>query len=261
MISRRHGSFSLAHSLRRVLALSAVALVAACGSGDGSGPSPSGISPALAPLMPIGPADPGPDSGSWCATSGNPNFPHVVSGQVFDAYAGQIAGARADLFVEATGWGRGCSVLADQSGQYVAYLPESQISVHTDKPGFVQPCAVSAEVRNSITIDIEVTSVSTLESLDPPRLQSARGMNLDGVIFESVSGANAPVVGAQIWVQYYDDIPVATTLSDQRGGYFVCNLRDVVGIYVSKSGYTTEFVVVRPLETPTRDIEVKRRTP
>jgi hypothetical protein len=61
-------------------------------------------------------------------------------------------------------------------------------------------------------------------------------------------------------VQYYDDIPIATTLTDQRGGYFVCNLPEIVGVYVSKSGYMTDFFVVRPQETPTHDLQMRSVT-
>jgi hypothetical protein len=232
-----------------VLALSAPVFLGACHSD--SDPS--------TPADQTGPAEPGPYSTAWCATAGHPDYPHTVFGQIFDAYSSLVASnSRADLFVEATGWDRGCSVGADQSGQFVAYVPDSKISIRIVNPGLVQPCAVAAQVSANVALQVEVMSTSTLRSLDPPRPQSSHGISLRGLIFEAVNGVRTPISGAEIWVGNADHISVATTVSDQVGEYFVCNLPTDVVVYVSKPGYFTAFARANPPETPTLDIALER---
>jgi hypothetical protein len=88
---------------------------------------------------------------------------------------------------------------------------------------------------------------------------------LTGVVFEIAKGAKQPIAGeefwaeAESWAEQYDDKPVATTRSDLRGGYFLCNLPRGISLFVSKPGFTT--VVVNRIDasqSPTLDIELKR---
>jgi hypothetical protein len=186
-------------------------------------------------------------------------WPHAVSGQVFDAYSGVVANANVNFFVEFSGGGGGTTAISDQNGQFLGYLPDSRINVHVYKTGFVQPCAVSAEVRSSVALQIEVTAVATLNSVSPPRPQSARGPSLTGTVFEMSNGIRMPVADAEVWIQQYDDIPVATTRSDLSGGYFACSLPNRVGMYVSKPGFRLAFVAVDPSLTPSLDVELQRQ--
>jgi hypothetical protein len=184
-----------------------------------------------------------------------------VLGYVFDASYGAVADARADLFVETDRWGRGCSALGDRSGRFVAYLPASRVSVHIDKLGVVQPCAVAVEIRGAVNVAVEVTRRSTLQNFELPRPEVANGITLGGTIVETDGGVRRPIPGAEVFTQRYDDIPVATTVSGPGGGYFVCNLPSHVGVYVSMPGYATAFVAVDPLQSPTLDIELRRAHP
>jgi hypothetical protein len=184
--------------------------------------------------------------------------PHALVGQVFDAYSGVVS-ADVAFFVETAGWGRGDGVRTDASGQFTVYAPDSMINVYAYKPGFVQQCAARLTVRSSLYVQLEVTSKATLLSHDPPRPQSASGPSLSGTVFEVSNGVRQPVTGADFWVEQYDDMAVATTVSDLAGGYFVCNLPYTVGIYVTKPGFETARVFVDPSQTPVLDIELKRR--
>jgi len=219
------------------------ALLAACHSDSGPQSGPAAL--ATAPTLP------GPDN------------PHAVSGQVFDAYLGGLADTVVGFFVETRG-GRGLDVRTDQNGQFMAYLPDSRISVFVAKAGlpnpeYVQPCAVQTEVRGSIDLQVEVMSSSTLQSLSPPRPQVVRGATLTGTIFETANGVRTPVMGAALWAEEYDDLAVATTLSDFQGGYFLCNLPRTIGLYVTKAGFRLAHVPITPAETPIVEIELVRR--
>jgi hypothetical protein len=187
--------------------------------------------------------------------------PHAVSGYVFDAYAGGVANATLGLFVETSKWGLDRGVRTDENGQFLTYLPDSRISVFLGEAGRpqperVQPCAVQAEVIGSLDLQIEVVSSSTLMSFNPPRPQIVRGRTLTGTIFETLNGVRLPVTGAELWAEEYDDIALATTLSDFDGGYFLCNLPPSIGLYVSRTGYLPKRIFISPDATPTVDIEL-----
>ena len=91
---------------------------------------------------------------------------------------------------DSSGAGWFIEVSTDQNGQFtVSGLPSSYVMLYVFKNGFVQPCAVLPVVTGSLALQVEVTSLSTLENLDPPRPQSARGISLTGVVFEIANGA------------------------------------------------------------------------
>jgi hypothetical protein len=100
-----------------------------------------------------------------------------------------------------------------------------------------------------------MTSLSTLESFDPPRPQWAHGDSLTGVIFEVTNGMRKPIAGAQLWAQEFDGISVATTVSDLRGAYFLCNLPAIARVWVVKQGFPPEIVGIDSSQT-TRDIQL-----
>jgi hypothetical protein len=244
---RKNGRFSLA-------ALFTAAILGACDSGPDPPPRPpSGQTNAAFFYVNFS-----------CTHS--PDYPHALVGQVFDAYSGVVADATAELFVEFAVLGRRhgqwCNVRTDQSGQFVTYVPASKINVHIDKPGFVQPCAVAAEMPGP-ELRVEVTSTATLESLDPPRPQSAQGASLTGVIFEVTNGVRKPVAGAKLLAQRFDGIDVAATVSDLQGGYFLCNLPEVARIWVIKPGFPAEVFAIDSSQSSsqtTRDIELYQGT-
>ena len=257
-LTRFNGTRSSAARLRAVLIVTA--LLAACDSDSGPQRGPAAPAPAATPAPTLGPT-PAPTPAFQQQTPG-PDNPHAVSGQVFDAYSGGVADAVVRIAESSYSWSIG--VRTDQDGQFIAYLPESQISVFVGKAGaprpeLVQPCAVQAEVRGSVDLQVEVMSSSTLQSLSPPRPQLARGATLTGTIFETIDGIRSPVTGAELWAEEYDDRAVATTLSDFQGGYFLCNLPPRIGLYVTKAEFRLAYVSITPAETPMVDIELQRR--
>lgn len=225
----------------RLLPLAAIVLLGGCDWGESSPPPPEST---ITSVMPSAP---------------NAFAPHAVSGHVFDAHYGMIASADVNFFIESSGGGRGATAISDQNGQFLGYLPDSRISVHVHKEGFVQPCAVSAEVRASVALQIEVVSATTLNSVSAPRPQSVSGIPLSGTILDGSTGTPQPVANAYVWIEQYDDFPVATTRSDLSGHYFACNLPTTVVMYVSKPGFRTAQAVVNPLQTPTFDVTLQRQ--
>jgi hypothetical protein len=201
---------------------------------------------------------PNPSPGVISSPIPTADVPHGIFGTVLDAYAGLLPDTRLHLFIVAPQWGRGADASTDDRGRFSIYVPDSIVHIHAEKTGFVQPCAVRHEVRGPIDTQVELVSSTTLASFNPPRPQFATGPSLTGVIHEVANGARSPVAGAEVRVEVYDDLPIATTQSDLGGGYFVCNLPHPVMIYVSKPGYALASVVVDPAQTVARDIELKR---
>jgi hypothetical protein len=197
--------------------------------------------------------------------------PHTVEGRVFDPYSGVVAGARVNLWVN-TGrggysyWWAHHSLSTDEAGRFSApNLPDSQITIHAimptqaTMPTFVQPCAVIVALRDSLAVDVEMASAETLNSLNPPRPQSAREPTLTGTIFEMTEAGKQPVVGAKLWAEHLLEVSFATTLSDLQGGYFLCDLPAKTDLWVTKDGY--ENTVIWQIDTSQStvlDIELKR---
>jgi hypothetical protein len=171
-----------------------------------------------------------------------------------------IGDARVEVWVQHAqiGYYKG-RVFTDADGQFsVASLPESQLMVTAHKPGFVQQCAVIAQVPTSGPVQLELTSESTLDSLNPPRPQSAREPSLTGVVFETVNGVNQLIAGAEFWVENEAERVVATTRSDLQGRFFLCNLPRYVWAYVSKPGFMGRFVAVDGSQSTVVEIELSR---
>jgi hypothetical protein len=196
--------------------------------------------------------------------------PYTIEGQVFDAYAGPIADAALNLWVERDGgggysywWAHG-PLISDQSGRFRAPdLPAARIAIWAFKTGFVQPCAVTvADLHSDLTLNVEMTSESTLNALDPPRPQSAREPWVTGMIFENTPTGRQPVVGADLFADLHGmgGTGVATTRSDQRGSYFLCNLPADTFLSVAMPGFLDTMVgPIDVSQSTTRDIELRRQ--
>jgi hypothetical protein len=215
-------------------------------------------SPADTPQPVVVRANPPAISPPTIPTMVSADTPYAVSGRVFEAYSGVVADAAVDFFVESAKGGSWLLAYSDQNGQFFGYLPESRITVTAAQDGLVQPCALNVVVRSDLTLEIELVSETTLDSLSPPVPQSAHGATLQGNVFETVNGVRSPITGADIWVEEYDDIAIATTVTDLSGRYFVCNLPPVVGVYVSKPGFETVLISVDTSSTSTMDVALRR---
>jgi hypothetical protein len=209
-----------------------------------------------------------------------------VAGEVFAFETGIIADAGIQLWVQEPVSGQ---VLGDESmssdaiGRFeVSYqAPDSQIAVSAHKDGYVQPCAVRAEVRGDVAtrteFRVEMIPASTLDAFNPPRPQLSAEPALTGWIFEATPNGRQPIAGAKLRVvdleiegyvwdlkdlgfRPFDSPPsLASTQSDRGGGFFLCNLgRDAI-VYVSHPEFATREIGPIDAAQPTvLEIELTR---
>ena len=174
--------------------------------------------------------------------------PYTLTGDVFSATDGMIANVPVDIWVDLgqsgySYWWANGEVRSDAAGRFDApNLPDSQVSVFVFKDGYVQPCAVNAAVHGDVAVRVEMMAVSTLDALDPPRPQTSVAPALTGSIYETTAAGRQAVDGATLWVESAIERPLATTVSDRGGGYFLCNLGKDVYIYVNKDGFVGQYL-------------------
>jgi hypothetical protein len=205
------------------------------------------------------PQGPVPDRLGPIALAPSADHPYLVAGQVFNPYTGVVPDAVAYFSVETARGLRSGNVRTDANGQFAIYAPESTITVHVDKPGFVQQCVVQTAVRADVALQVELTTTGTLSSTNAPRPQSASGPALTGSVFEVMNGVRRPIAGAAFWLQYYDDLAAATTQSDLDGRFLLCNVMQRAALHVSKLGYQTATLAIDAPQTAPLEIELKLR--
>jgi hypothetical protein len=199
------------------------------------------------------------------ATSGG----HTVEGEVFAFETGVIADAPINLWVQQSNfgysyWWANGPLGSDGIGHFEARnLPLSQITILVFQTGYVQPCAVTTEVRGDLLVRIEMIPISTLDGFNPPRPQLSTEPSLTGMIYETTTSGREPVAGAGLWVEEYMDVGMATTLSDRGGGFFLCNLGKAAFLHVSKPGFEERWVGPIDVSSESRilEIELKRLKP
>jgi hypothetical protein len=190
---------------------------------------------------------------------------HTLTGDVFSAADGMVANAPVDIWVEQeqTGysyWWANGEVRSDAAGHFAApNLPDSTVSVFAVSPGYVQPCAVSATVTGDVAVQVELVSTSTLDALDPPRPQTSAEPALTGAIYETTAGGRQPVGGASLWIETSLERPIATTMSDRGGDYFLCNLGKDIFLWVGKDGFVAKSIgPIDASQSGVLDIELVR---
>jgi hypothetical protein len=194
--------------------------------------------------------------------------PHTVIGEVFSTQTGAVANASVNLWVQQQGggfsywWSHG-RLASDASGRFEApNLPDSHVALVAFASGYVQPCAVTANVEGDVEVRLEVVPVAVFDALDPPRPALAVEPSVSGQVFEITATGRQPVAGASLWLEETMGITYATTLSDLGGRYFVCNVDDLptlAWVTVAKDGF--QVVSVGPVNASTSktlDIELKR---
>jgi hypothetical protein len=190
---------------------------------------------------------------------------HTLTGQVSADPSGAIAGASVYLWLQqgsfgyAYSWATGHRLESDDTGRYSApSIPDSRVHVWASKPGYVQPCAVWADVRADLSLDVSLVSVATLDATNASRPTTSVGLSLSGVIFEMVSGSRQPVDGAHLSAENAADVVLAQTRSNSRGEFFLCDLPRDTSLKVGKPGYQSWFDGV-DADRPTLEIELRRR--
>jgi hypothetical protein len=139
--------------------------------------------------------------------------PHTVTGHVSEGPSGAMVGANVYLWLQkgtfgyAYSWATGHRLTSDDTGRYVApSVPDARVHVWAFSPGYVQPCAVWADVRADLSLNVELVSVATLEAVNASRPTSSVGPSLSGVIFETISGSRQPVGGAHLSAETAADV-------------------------------------------------------
>jgi hypothetical protein len=191
--------------------------------------------------------------------------PYTVAGDVFSATAGMIADAPVDIWVDLGNrgysyWWANGQVTTDSAGHFEApNLPDSQVQVFVVAGGYVQPCAVNVAVKGDVSVQVEMVANATLDAFDPPRPQSSGAPALTGQVYEVTTSGRQAVAGAAFWVETALERPIATTMSDRGGGYFLCNLGKDIFIYVSKDGFVTRYLgPIDASQSGVLDIQLER---
>ena len=194
--------------------------------------------------------------------------PHTLKGEVFAFETGVIRRASVNLWVQQSQqgysywWVHG-PLRSDDLGLFEAPdLPDSHVSVDARKDGYMQPCAVTSDVRGDVSVRVELMPKSAFDVVTAPRPQLAVEPSVSGVVFETSATGRQPVAGAVVWLEETMGITYANTLSDRSGGYFVCNvgsLPTAAWLTVSKDGFKNRSVgPVNSSETGVIDIELER---
>jgi hypothetical protein len=245
--------------MKRVVGSSSILAFVVLASGCGGGDSGS----ASAPVS----ATPGSSVTSTSTSTSVPPFatsgPYGVEGLVFDYLRRPIA-ASVNLWVDVgrggySWWWANGRLAADVGGRLVAQnLPTSIARITAFADGFRQPCAVAVNIPQDRPVDVELLTVASLDTQNPPRPLTAVDRFLSGKLYEIAGGVRTPVSGAELWVEYVPDDTTANTRSDLGGGYFFCNLPSPVWLYVRKSGFRD--TAVGPLDlAASRELDVELR--
>jgi hypothetical protein len=176
-----------------------------------------------------------------------------------------VANSPINLWIQTSGFGYSYwwayePLHSDDLGLFVARVPASGITLHAFKEGYVQPCAVTAQVTQDVDVRIELLPVTALNTANAPRPQLSIEPSITGRIFETtLSGRRRAVADAVVSAQDAMEVGRADTRSDLGGGYYLCNVPPGTYLDVRKDGFRP--VLVGPLggsEAAVLDIELKR---
>lgn len=233
-------------SLRRSLALLAVAAAIACGKNV---EVPSATAPAVA-----------------FAPSPTPRFAtHTLSGAVFESTphgVHGVSGANISIWAQEGLSGHHVgSMVSDSNGTFrLLNMYNAFIVLYADKPGYRQPCAAAFDFRADTEHDIEIVPMATLLAGVPSRLRDA-SPTISGVVFEETPEGRTPVAGAEVSLEWIPDLLTAWTISDGDGRYTLCRVpAGLVDVGAVKSGYFPTDLAVRMTDADVElDLQLRRR--
>ena len=220
----------------------------ACGSGVPTSPSPAPPPPVISP-------SPFPSP---------PSKPYTVTGNIVDTQGAPVADVSVNIWIqlERSGysyWWANGPLRSDAGGHFVApNIPSSEITVFASQNGYVQPCAVRAEIGSDLALDVELISWAVAESVNPPRPRIVGGPVVTGLVFETTATGRQPVPGAALWIETGFEIATATGRTDARGAFMLCNLPRDAFAYVMKAGYQPWQGRIDTSGTEPLNIELKR---
>jgi len=196
---------------------------------------------------------------------------YTLEGEVFAFETGPIPNASVNLWVQLESgsgysyWWKHGPLSSNDLGLFEApYLPYSHVSIDVRPDGYVQPCAVTRNIRGDVSgVRVELMPKSAFDVVTAPRPQLAVEPSVSGVIFETTATGRQPVAGARVWLTDIWDNVLANTMSDRSGGYFVCNVGNLptaARLTVTKDGFKNRSVgPVNSSETRVIDIELMRQ--
>jgi len=193
---------------------------------------------------------------------------HTITGMVFDAYEGPVANVSVNAFILLPTFGYswtwahpGKIIYTDSAGRFsVPEIPDATVMIHIGGwlAGYLQPCAVTLDVRADVVRDIEVVSADTLNSFAPPRPLLVSEPTITGMVYETTEAGVQPVAGAIVAADTAM-IDRAMTLTDLSGRYFLCDMEpSEVALGVYKDGYVSRYVWPIDESQPSIDIEIER---
>ena len=181
--------------------------------------------------------------------SGGPEYKptppvYTLQGVVFDAYTGPVA--KASVFARiGAGETYSASVVADSSGHFsFMSIPQGKLILWSSgrTQEFVQPCALTVDMRGDAIQDIETVSAETLNSLAPPRPLSVRPPVVTGTVYEVTATGSQPLAGASVTLTESFAMR-ANTRTDLNGRFFICDVPSKnVQLSVTKAGYVNKSV-------------------
>jgi hypothetical protein len=192
----------------------------------------------------------------------------TLTGVVYEATAAgrrPLARVGLDVSVEYQSWPP--RVFSDATGRY--RVPNTSLSgplkIIAEIAGYKQPCRV-AVVQTDADQDLYLVPDDTLSTTGMPASLPLAGAMLTGHVFERSPEGIQRLPGASIVLDFSGGLgwgPVASTVTDATGGYVLCNMGSpVLGIYayVSKPGYRPAYLLVRPGQTGSFEIELERQS-
>jgi len=184
---------------------------------------------------------------------------------VFDVRTGPIGSAAINLWIQQerfgySYWWANGPLRSDSGGHFLApNVPDSQATIFAVKDGYVQPCVVHADLRGDLAVSVEMISTMSFETSTPSRPQTLSGPATTGTVFESTDAGRRPVAGADLWLENGVGVGLATSRTDPRGEFYLCNLPNDAYAWVSKSGFETWEGPLHGSDAESLAIELKRR--
>jgi hypothetical protein len=194
-----------------------------------------------------------------------PTSVHTLSGDVFDAQAGPIGDADVNLWIQQerggySYWWANGPLRSDGTGHFVApNVPNAETTILAVKDGYVQPCALSVNLRSDVALHVELISKARFDTTTPGRPLMLPGPEITGTIFETTDAGRQPLGGADLWVENGIEVGLATSRTDPRGAFFLCNLPTDAYLWVTKPGFQEWQGPIGGSGTGPVEIELKRQ--
>jgi hypothetical protein len=172
-----------------------------------------------------------------------------------------LASVGLDISVEYQSWPP--STFTDNEGRFTAPNVGPGLKIAATKTGYSQPCRVPVRTQAE-PYEVNLVANEVLSTTGIPPAMPITGPVLTGRVFERTPAGQLPVSGAFITLDFTGGMgwaPSATTVSDAKGHYLLCNVEDSTGfgfaVLVRKEGYLDIFTNVTQLSA--FDIELRRR--